>query len=229
MFQTLSSTSTQYLLVESTSFFSCKTSANRGAIYFNNQNNGQCVLYGVCGYDCCTTNSNSFQFGSIYIYNSVLNKNYVNYSSISRCINVNAYYVFELGCRNVSCSSVNMSMNKCYARTFYCYPISSSNSVTCSLTYSSFADNYATQCTCLFLWQNPVNFEIRSCNIIRNTQDSLGSEGTIATCGTLKIEDSCILENKATYTFYQGSSSYRLNLIIRNTATKSFINSKLSL
>jgi hypothetical protein len=226
-----------YLLVESTSFFSCKTSSNRGAIYFSNSNNGQCVLHEVCGYDCCTTNSNSIQFGTIYVYNSVSSKNYVNYSSISRCVNVNAWYTLELGNGNICCPSVNMSMNKCYGRPIYCYPVSSSNSVTCSFIYSSFADNYATQHTCLFLWTNGAKYETKSCNIIRNTQPLGNGEGTIAAIGDLFIDDSCILENKATYTFYQGNSNCRIIIsnntvdstsnngyfMIRNTATKSFI------
>jgi hypothetical protein len=226
-----------YLLVESTSFFSCKTSSgNAGAIYFSN-GNGQCVLYGICGYDCTTSNSYNSHFAYIYVYNSVSSKNYVNYSSISRSENLNAWYTLQLYYGNIRCPSVNMSMNKYYGRSIYCYPYPDSYSVTCSLTYSSFVDNYAAQYTCVFLWQNPVYFEIRSCNIIRNTQASLGSEGTIATCGNLFVDDSCILENKATYTLYQGSSNYRIfisnntidstsnngYLVIRNTASKSFI------
>jgi hypothetical protein len=233
----LSCTSTQYLLVESTSFFSCKTSANRGAIYFNNQNNGQCVLYEVCGYDCCTTNSNSYQFGDIYVSNSVSSKNYVNYSSISRCVNVNAWYTFDIYYGNIRCPSVNMSMNKYSGRSLYCIPSTSSNSVTCSLTYSSFADNYASSHTCLYLWTSGAGFEIKNCNIIRNTQGSLSSEGTIATAGNLFVEDSCIIDNIANIIFYQGNSNYRITLsnctvdktinngylTTQNTVTKSFI------
>jgi hypothetical protein len=227
------STSTQYLLVESTSFFSCKTSSNAGAIFFTNTNNGQCVLYAVCGYDCCTTSGYNTHFTYIRVYNTVSSKNYVNYSSISRCVSVNTYYTLELGCGNVCCPSINMSMNKCCGRTeIFCWPTSDSNSVTCSLTYSSFADNDAVYYTCVFLWQSNTNFEMKSCNIIRNTQPLGNGEGTIATCGTLTIQDSCILENKATNTFYGSitlsystvdSTSNNGYLTIQNTVTKSFI------
>jgi predicted outer membrane repeat protein len=82
-------TSVTYFLVESTSFFSCKTSSNGGAIYFSNSG-GQCVLHAVCGYDCCTTNSYSHQFGYTYVNSAASSKNYVNYSSITRCINENS-------------------------------------------------------------------------------------------------------------------------------------------
>jgi predicted outer membrane repeat protein len=65
------SSSFTYLLVELTSFFSCKTSGIAGAIYFSNTNCGQCVLHKVCGYDCCTTNSNSYQFVYISVMNDI--------------------------------------------------------------------------------------------------------------------------------------------------------------
>jgi hypothetical protein len=80
----LSSTSVQYLLIESSSFFSCKTSDNNGgAIYFYNRDSGQCVLNEVCGYDCYSTytSGNAYeQFARIDVYNSISSKNYVNYS-----------------------------------------------------------------------------------------------------------------------------------------------------
>jgi hypothetical protein len=77
---------------------------------------------------------------------------------------------------------------------------------------------------------------MKSCDILRNTQVSLGSEGTIYTYVNLIIKECCILENKATYIFYQ-SSSYSITisnctvdstsnngcLTIQSTATKSFI------
>ena len=81
------STSVEYLLIESTSFFSCKTSSgNGGAIYFSNENNGQCVLHEICGYDCCTTSGDKGQFTWIFANNAASSKNYFEYSSIARCV-----------------------------------------------------------------------------------------------------------------------------------------------
>jgi hypothetical protein len=69
----LSCSSATYFLVESTSFFSCKTSSNRGgAIYFCDIGSGQSVLHEVCGYNC---SSNPFQQFA-YLH-----------TSISRCVN----------------------------------------------------------------------------------------------------------------------------------------------
>jgi hypothetical protein len=235
-------TSAAYFLVESTSFFSCKTTTQYGgAIYFDNKMSGQCALHDVCGYDCYSTQTSisDGQFAVMCVYNVAYCKNYVNYSSIVRCVNdpVNSRYVLFLSQGKICCTSANMSMNKCYYRTFYCEPLKDSTSHTCSITYSSFADNTAYGYTCLFLWTNGGNFEIKSCNVLRNTQGTLDSEGTIQTIGNLKIEDSCILENEATYIFRQYTSSCMItlwsctvdkttcnqNLIIQITVTKSFI------
>jgi hypothetical protein len=229
------SSSVTCLLVESTSFFSCKTSSGSGAIYFSNTGSGQCVLHEICVYDCCTTNTNSYQFAYIRVCNSISNKNYINYSSISRCVNENAWYTFRIRYGKICFPSVNLSMNKCYGR-FYCQPLSDSNSVTCSLSYSSITDNIATSYTCLFLYTGGAKYEIKSCNILRNTQGSLDTEGTISTWGNLMIEDSCILENRANNIFYQGSTytitisnctvdstSNNGYLTIQKTVTKSFI------
>jgi hypothetical protein len=174
----VSSTSVTYLLVESTSFFSCKTSSGcGGAIYFNNQNNGQSVLLSVCGYDCAC---NSWgQHLCILLYNNALTKNYVNYSSFSRCLNEQSNEMLAVYYGKVCCPSVNVSMNKCnYYSGFSIYTYVDSNSVTCSLSYSSIADNSATNYNCVGFWTTGAKYEIKSCNILRNTQVST-SYGTI--------------------------------------------------
>jgi hypothetical protein len=231
------STSVTYLLVESSSFFTCKTSKNGGAIYFYNTDSGECVLYEVCGYNCSSTNG---QFSEINVKNAASNKNYVNYSSIARCVNENSNTWYTLCNRyGKNCyPSVNLSMNKCYSRSgIFCYPLRYSNFVACSLSYSSFADNIATGFTCFLLNTEGEKCEIKSCNIIRNTQGSLGNEGTVYINGNMIINDSCILENRANYIFYAGSSSYTItlssctvdstssngNINIQSTVTKSFI------
>jgi hypothetical protein len=234
-------TSVTLLLIESTSFFSCKTSNYfAGAIYFSNTNNGQCVLNEICGYDCYSTYTGNDGSHGQFTYVDASKINFVNYSSVARCVNENSYSWHTL-CHQfgkISCLSVNSSTNKCYGRTgIYCYPLIDSNSITCSLTHSSFVDNIATGHCCIMLWRDGAKHEIKSCNIIRNTQDTLGTEGTFLINGNLMIKDSCILENTATNIFFQGSSSYTITLsnctvdstsnngylTIKNTVTKSFI------
>ena len=87
-------TSVTYLLIKSISFFSCKTRSQiGGAICFSNTNNGQHVLCELCGYDCYSTSTSytSGQFAYIEVSNAASSKNYVNYSSISGCVNENLY------------------------------------------------------------------------------------------------------------------------------------------
>jgi hypothetical protein len=235
-------TSATFMLIESTSFFSCKisgSSSHGGAIYFSNSGS-QCVLYEVCGYDCSTTTYFDYQFACIYVNNSASIKNYFNYSSISRCVNEvsDTFVTLYLCYGQILCPSVNMSMNKNDRYSgIRCNPFVDSNSVTCSFTYSTFADNHAITYTCIYLTSTSANKEIKYCNIIRNTQGTLDSYGTIYTSGNLTIEDCCILENRATNIFCQGSSSYIItlskctvdstsnnrNLTIQNTVSKSFI------
>jgi hypothetical protein len=232
------STSVSYFLVESTSFFSCNTSGgNGGTIYFYNINSGQCILHEVCGIDCCTRDDSHSQFVCIYANNDISSKNYINYSSISRCVSVNAWNTLRHENGKICFRSVNISNNKCNGNLVVCYPFVDYNSDTLSFSYSSFADNSVTSSVLLLLWRSSAKYEIKSCNILRNSQVTVNSYGIISTDGNTKIENSCILENKATPIFYQQSSSYRITLsnctvdltsnngylITQNTVTKSFI------
>jgi hypothetical protein len=231
-------TSVAYLLVESTSFFSCKTSGSYGgAICYNSQSSGQSVLHTVCGNDCSTSGSYGHHI-AIFVYNTALTKNYVNYSSFSRCLNEQQGEALSIYNGKICCPSLNVSMNRCsWCSAIYFIHYSDSNSVTCSLSYSSIVDNSAVSSTCIYFSSSGVKSEIKSCNILRNTQGNLDAQGTIYPYKNLVIEDSCILENKATYIFYQADSSYSITLsnctvdsfsnsgrlTTQNTVTKSFI------
>jgi hypothetical protein len=129
-----------------------------------------------------------------------------------------------------------MSMNKCACYTVIsCYSFTDSSSVTCSLSYSSFADNIATQYRCIYFENLSANYEMKCCNVLRNTQAS-SSDGILYIRGNTTIKDSCILENNADYIFYIYSSYYTTlsnctadkttssgSFIIQNTVTNSFI------
>jgi hypothetical protein len=238
----LSCTSADCLVVESSSFFSCKTSNNMGgAILFGNYN-GQCVLHEVCGYDCRTTYSGSAvtdQFAIIQVKTTTSSKNFVNYSSIVRCVNSlwSSYHTMRLLYGRICCPSVNLSMNECtWHSAIICCPTPDSNSFTGSFTYCSFVDNVANGHTCILSETKNANIEFKSCNILRNIQGSLESAGTIYTIDNMMFENSCILENNASIIFYQASSctitisnctveiiSYRGSIKVQNTVTKGFI------
>jgi predicted outer membrane repeat protein len=149
-------TSVTYFLVESSSFFSCKTSSSYGAIY---NSGSQSVLHMVCGYDCCSTSSNHYQFGYIRVNNAATSKNYFNYTSIVRCVNENSdlHYILYPGYGKIFFQSFNMSMNKCGNRLLYCDPFRDANSVTLSFSYSSIADHIISGYTCIRLWAVSIN------------------------------------------------------------------------
>jgi hypothetical protein len=195
-------------------------------------------FYQVCGYDCCCGSRGMFSY--ITVSNTASSKSYINYSSIARCVTNSTSICDSSAHRNgkVCYPSVNTSLNQCYRMIgITCWPTKDSSSVTCSLTYSTFANNHATGYNCLMLHTYGANYEIKSCNIIRNTQVSLNEQATIFTSGIVRIMDSCILENNAKYAFYQESSSFTITLssctvdkttgigsvVTQNTVTKSFI------
>jgi hypothetical protein len=234
--------SVTYLLIESSSFFTCRTSAKYGgAIYFQNTNNGESVLHEVCGYDCCSTYTGDVpydQFALIYIKNVASSKNYFNYSSISHCVNErsDSRHTVRLYYGKICCPSVNLSMNKCgVCSGILCQPYYDSSSITCSVSYSSFTDNNAPGYNFNHFTNLDGKCEMKSCNVLRNTHGP-SSGGIISANGNLNIEDSCILENTATYIFYT-HNSYSITLsnctvdkttnsgylTIKNIVTKSFI------
>jgi hypothetical protein len=231
--------SVTYFLVESSSFISCKASNGYGgAIYFYNTD-GQSVLYNVCGYDCCSTYSSGphCQFAYLYVKNAVTGKNYLNYSSITRCVNgiSNSHHTLRLYYGKICFPSVNVSMNKCqHYPGIVCDSYSDSNIVTGLFSYSTFTDNNAFGHLCIYLW-NSAKYEMKSCNVLRNIQGNVGSYGTFYTSRNVLIEDSCILENNANTIFYVHSNTITLSnctvdkttvnggLIIQKTVTKSFI------
>jgi hypothetical protein len=236
------SSSVQRLLIESSSFFSCSTSSNYGgAIYFYNTNTGECVLYKVCGNDCYSTytsSSSNGQFTYIFVQNTVSNKNYVNYSSISRYVNdnSNSYYTLCHYNGKFCFPSVNISMNKCQYYSGIYFTAYVDSSVTCLFSYTSFADNFASGNTCICQIRTAIKAEMKCCNIYMNSQGSLSSQATIRFDGDSTVKDSCILMNTATYTFYAystyiitvsnctiDSTSHQHSLVLKNTITKSFI------
>jgi hypothetical protein len=237
------STSVQRLLIESSSFFSCSTSSvNGGAIYFSNTNNGESVLYKVCGNDCISTytdGSSYGQFARISVNDGISIKNYVNYSSISRCVNdvSNSFSTLYLYNGKICCQSVNISMNKCYSRSgIQCNPYTVSNYATLLISYSSFTNNIATGSMCIFQGRAGPETEMKCCNILGNLQGSSDSDGTVRLSGHSTVKDSCILMNNATNTFWAYSSyiitvsnctidstKNQNSVILTNAATKSFI------
>jgi hypothetical protein len=237
----ITNTAVSNMLIESTSFFTCTSSSRYGgAIHIDNSNSGQSVLYSVCAYNCYCTNSDSYgQFTWIGVKNDALSKNYINYSSIVRCVGAGSSPTNTLcQTRGKMCfPSVNISMNRCYQRSgILCHPYKNASAITCYISFTTVADNYASDYNCIWSEYPNTKTEIKYCNIIRNSQGSLSSIGTIYIGGSLDIANSCILANSANYIFYGAStatftiSSCTVDqttnngyLTIQNTVTKSFL------
>jgi hypothetical protein len=209
------------LLVEQTSFISCKTSSsNGGAIYFNSQTNGECILSRICGFDCSSTYSDSYgQFSNTYTKNDVAYKNYINDSSITRSSNwkKGSYETLRLQYGNILCPSTNLTNNMCYYYTaLLCWLTKGTGSpvsVTFCISYSSIINNTNSGGYGVFYHDNSVTSHcIDTCNIINNKQN-ISSYGAIIASGNLFIKDSCILgNNENDKVFYVSSSSSKITI-----------------
>ena len=135
-----------------------------------------------------------------------------------------------------------MSNNKCNAYSaIFANPSESSQSLTFSLNFSSIANNTATTYGCIQLNNQNALYCIGTSNIINNEQGSIGTEATLYSTGKLKIVDSCLIGNNATFTvkdvyskgitfdncsidFGKGSSGASGSILFISTATKLFVN-----
>jgi hypothetical protein len=86
------------VLIDSTSFFSCRTNCSGGALMISGK--GQCVLYKVCGYNCTITNPSTtfYIFAYISVNDTASSINNFNYSSIAQCEKEesSSHYILQL-------------------------------------------------------------------------------------------------------------------------------------
>jgi hypothetical protein len=188
------------LLVEQSSFISCRASYGGGGIYFSNQQYGECVMSKICGFNCSLTYSGSSSCWGQFAYISIKNnnityKNHVNDSSITHSLkNCNdSKYSLRLNFGQILCPSVNITNNVCY-----CYSAlgcQATSSGTCCISYSSFVNNTSNEgYICIWLYGSNSPHYIDTCNILNNNQTS-SEFGTIHLYANLFIKDSCILGN----------------------------------
>jgi hypothetical protein len=193
------------LLVEHSSFISCKTSSGYGGgIYFKSTTTGQCVLNRICGYDCIKSNTGNIRgiFAYIYMSKDLNYKNHVNDSSITQSINKNMDSIFPLALEygNVLCPSDNFTNNFCNRYpSVGCYPTGGTTSVTFSLSYSSVVNNtadgnYGWGCIHIIGSDSNPSYIIDTCNVINN-KITTESYGIIQMNANSFIKNSCILGN----------------------------------
>lgn len=199
----MSASSSNNLLIERSSFISCRiqsASGEGGAIFVGE---GNCVLSEVCG-DSCSSNYDSSFAGIILTQTSTMN--YVMHSSIasckatSTCTMQHQYGYIRYNAVNISNNEVNQYSAGIYYPSTYV-----SEGIGVLIGYICLSNNIATSAYCIRLdglSDTTSKYEIASSNIVGNI-----GESTICVQGTAVVVDCCIMENSATYVFYTSSDS----------------------
>ena len=182
-------------------------------------NNGECVISRTCSFNCSSTYSKANsdgQYAFIGTKNAVTCKNEVNETTIKGTKNVSTRqrYALSLYYSNIICSSVNITNNECrYYPALYCSPNKDESACTCCIIYTSIVNNSAnSDYGCIDLNNQGSTHLISTSNIINNKQ-SKDDRATIETCGSLFINESCIIgNNEGRRVFYESGSSCQITI-----------------
>ena len=211
------STNCSRLLIEETLFYNChdyESTEGGGVVYYNN-NEGVCILNGVCAVDCWSNKAGSLAY--------IRTKGNSSFTTILRQVvaascepegEESAGVIYTLGCR-VNCTFCNISqnnLNSCSALWFN--REGSLKAVVAQLTYSTIHNNTADQYMCLYFQITSLS-KIMCCNIINNEQNNQ-IYGIITTKGGLYIYDSCIVECNESQVFGRVGSGmcYLFNCVL---------------
>ena len=183
------------ILIEITTFANCSSTSFGGAI---NIWKGNCAFNKVCGYECSSSANEAF-CNVEGVSNRTVNT--VHESSISHCSTTGSYIMIH-DYAYIEFKSVNLSHNiaqTCSALS--CGPTSKNiNGFGTSISYSSFANNNASNDRCIYL--GSYASQIKSSNIINNYQNKSGTNGLIRTCHDSKINKCCIVNNNKAPIFH---------------------------
>jgi hypothetical protein len=226
------------LLIEQSSFISCKTSGSYGGgVYFEYTGNYECVMSKICAFGCSCGSFGTFAF--IRLYNSADHKNHFNDSTVTHSLKdgKSQYDSIYICSDIILVPSNNFTNNECcYSPAFCCDSTKSSTSETCWITYCSVVNNTANGGSqCIRFYRSGSTHLIDACNIINNKQTS-SSSGTIYASTNIIIKDSCIIGNNEGKTVFY-TSSYKItvsnctvdnnrysgSVIFTKTAERSFI------
>ena len=209
------------MLIEETTFTTCKTSDTfGGGIFFRNSNSGECVIFHTCDFNCSSTSTNkngaSGQYAFIETKNAASSKNEVNEATITgtKKESVRPEFALYLAYGNILCSSVNLTNNECYyLPALCCYPSDDTSTFTCCIIYTSIVNNTAKEgCGCIYL-ANEESTHLISTSNINNNKQNISGEGTIETYANLFINESCIIgNNEGGYVFYEVSTSCNIKI-----------------
>ena len=219
------STSQTNLLIEETSFSSCQaTSGNGGGLFLSATATSNCIIYRVCSYACTATSNGPFCHTTLpkaLNCNNMMNDSSVVYSNCP-----SSYRMICINYGKIIVSSINSSKNtgKCYVGILL-YPSSSCNYSDCQIMYSYFSNNEAKDHNCV-VFDSGGKAQMKSCNIINNTQSDKSRLGILFTNSPLNIYDSCALGNNADYSFYGNGGSINLYNTIFDKSINSYVTIK---
>ena len=219
-----SSTSIERVFFEESTFFGCTTKGRMGgAIYFVNEENGQCVISRTSSEYCQTqcVDSAGGQFAYISTKRDTSYKNEVNESIITKSQMSSEYsmYALELRLSRIICSSINITYNTCnYYPALFSYPSEDADAITCFIVCASIVNNSAQKLKsqtyygygCIYIGNSMSRQLILTSNILYNKHEFLDDESTICSYAYLFINESCILDNEAKYLFYQGNGESQI-------------------
>ena len=214
------SSTIERIFIEETTFITCTTSKEKaGGIYFSNSNNGECVIFRTCSFNCSSTYSIGNSNGQCaYIethYDDILSKNEVNESTIAGTKNENtkSYYTLFLYYSNIMCSSVNITNNECcFFTALVCVP-TKANTCTSFVMYASIVNNSANNGHGCISLDNQGSTQLISTSNIINNKQSTDNSATIRTNANLFINESCIIgNNEDKYVFYEDGSSCKISI-----------------
>ena len=224
------SSGVQRLFIEETIFTECKTmSSYAGGIYFYNTNNGECVIFRTCCFNCSSMFSDHSwgQFACIETkFRATTSKNEVNETTITGIMKEEStitHYALILEYSNIICSSVNITNNECYhCPALLCYPTNNTDVCTCCIIYTSIVNNSANGSYGCILLSNLYATQLISTSNIINNKQSTDDHATIIVNTNLFINESCIIGNNECKQIFSISNSLS-NIKITNCTLDSDI------
>ena len=203
------SSSNLILFIENSIFYYCSSLLKGGGISFLGSNNCECILYGICGFNCSTNSENYIEGGQFaFIETGKLKKNEIYYLSLSKCSyisTINKVSSIHLQLGNLLINNLNSSNNIVY--TF--------SGITCRyqnlslIKYCNFKSNFVTYHICL--WFRETNVNISYNNIIENNSPT--TQAVLRNAYSKVYCNNCIFLNNLNVLF---SSEIINDLIINN-------------
>ena len=152
-----------HLLIEDSTFNDCSIlqsdqEGTSGAIYVDSDT---FILNRVCGFNCTS------QFNCGFSESDTKTRSFLDDCSVAHCSAKN-WLTIRLMNGNIQINRVNTTFNKCTRLTaIYSSPtISVINNIGCVISYSSFANNNASQYECIYFFGSSFEYRMNHSNVI---------------------------------------------------------------